>query len=214
LFRGIRILQYGPLKKGLFLGSGVKFLHGQKIKLGEWVKIGDHVLLSAAGSKGLHIGNHSSIGDFSRVVVSNSYNNIGSHIHIGNSVGIGEFAYLGGAGGLDIGDNCIVGQFFSCHPENHNFEDPEALIRLQGTNRKGIKIGNDCWIGSKVSILDGVEIGSGCVIAAGAVVTKSMPEFCIIGGVPAKVIKKRPSEKAIEKEAEKKGNYSHLKIAK
>lgn len=204
LFRGIRFIQYGQLKKGIFLGRGVKFLHGQNIELGNWVKIGDHVLLSAAGSQGLQIGNHSSVGDFSRLVVSNSYNNIGSHIRIGNNVGIGEFAYLGGAGGLDIGDDCIVGQYFSCHPENHNFEERETPIRLQGTNRQGIIIGKNCWIGSKVSILDGVEIGEGSVIAAGAVVTKSVPAFSIVGGVPAKIIKKRPS---------KESNYSNLKIA-
>jgi acetyltransferase-like isoleucine patch superfamily enzyme len=114
---------------------------------------------------------------------------VGSHIAIGNNVGIGEFAYLGGAGGLDIGDDCIVGQYFSCHPENHCFNDPTQLIRLQGTTRQGIRIGRNCWIGSKVTILDGVTIGENCVIAAGAVVTKNMPPNSVIGGVPARVIK-------------------------
>ena len=102
---------------------------------------------------------------------------------------LGEFAYLGGAGGLEIGNDCVIGQYFSCHPENHQFEDSSKLIRLQGTTRKGIKIGNNCWIGAKVTILDGVTIGDNCVIAAGAVVTKSMPAGRLIGGVPAKVLK-------------------------
>ena len=125
----------------------------------------------------------------SKVVVSTSLNNIGSHITIGNNVGIGEYAYLGGAGGLVIGDDCIVGQYFSCHPENHNFSNEQMLIRKQGVTRKGISIGKDCWIGSKVTILDGVEIGNHCVIAAGSVVTKSFGKHSIIAGVPAKKIK-------------------------
>jgi acetyltransferase-like isoleucine patch superfamily enzyme len=58
-------------------------------------------------------------------------------------------------------------------------------------NRKGIKIGKNCWIGSKVSILDGVQLGNGCIVAAGAVVTKSFPDNSIIGGVPAKLLKTR-----------------------
>ena len=102
---------------------------------------------------------------------------------------MGEFAYLGGAGGLTIGADCIIGQYLSCHPENHHFDNPNELIRLQGVERKGIEIGNNCWIGAKVTILDGVTIGEHCVIAAGAVVSKSVPAYSIVGGVPAKVIR-------------------------
>jgi acetyltransferase-like isoleucine patch superfamily enzyme len=125
------------------------------------------------------------------VVVSTSLNQLGEFIKIGDNVGIGEFAYLGGAGGLEIGDGCIIGQYLSCHPENHNYQSLEKEIRHQGVSRKGIKIGANCWIGSKVSILDGVSIGEGSIIAAGAVVNKSFPDNSIIGGVPAKLIKSR-----------------------
>ncbi|MEY2829960.1 MAG: hypothetical protein RIQ33_1818, partial [Bacteroidota bacterium] len=125
----------------------------------------------------------------SRLIVSTTFNDLGKFIKIGNNVGMGEFAYLGGAAGLEIGDDCIIGQYLSCHPENHNFENPDELIRLQGTTRKGIKIGKNCWIGSKVTFLDGVEIGDGCVIAAGSVVNKSFPSQSVIGGVPAKLLK-------------------------
>ncbi|MBL0095879.1 MAG: hypothetical protein IPP46_04855 [Bacteroidetes bacterium] len=62
---------------------------------------------------------------------------------------------------------------------------------LSGTERKGIHIGKNCWIGAKVTILDGVQIGANSIIAAGAVVTKSMPDNAVIGGVPAKVIRLR-----------------------
>lgn len=59
--------------------------------------------------------------------------------------------------------------------ENHNFSDRNIDIKLQGTNQKGITIEDNCWIGSNVIILDGVTIGEGSVIAAGTIVTKSIP---------------------------------------
>jgi acetyltransferase-like isoleucine patch superfamily enzyme len=70
-------------------------------------------------------------------------------------------------------------------------DDLNLAIRLQGVSRKGIKIGKNCWIGSKVTILDGVEIGDSCIVAAGAVVNKSFPSNSVIGGVPAKILKSR-----------------------
>ncbi|MBC7387855.1 MAG: acyltransferase [Opitutaceae bacterium] len=192
--RGFTGLLSGIRGRQLMLGTGVRFFNARKIKLGKWVKIDDYCTLSALGTGELRIGNNSGIGAFSRIIISTSFNLLGSHIHIGNNVGIGEYAYLGGGGGLEIGDDCIVGQYFSCHPENHNYDTVVLPVRLQGVSRKGIKIGRDCWIGAKVTILDGVEIGDHCVIAAGAVVTKSMPACSVIGGVPAKVIKERTIE--------------------
>ena len=194
LLRGLRILFLFKNPKGLMLGKGVSFFNITKIRFGKFLKIGNYCYISALGRKGIVFGNNVSIGAFSRVIVSTSLNNLGDRIIIGNNVGIGEYAYLGGAGGLEIGDECIIGQYLSCHPENHNYQDLSIAIRHQGVTRKGIKIENNCWIGSKVTILDGVTIGSGSIIAAGSVVTKSFPENSIIGGVPAKLIKTRTDE--------------------
>jgi acetyltransferase-like isoleucine patch superfamily enzyme len=190
LFRGLRVLLKGRIPKFLLLGSRVRFFNFRNIRLGKWVKIENDVYLSALGRGKLSIGDNSGIGAFSRVIISTSFNKLGAHITIGNNVGIGEFAYLGGAGGLSIGDDCIIGQYFSCHPENHHFKDKSTLVRYQNTSRSGIYIGKNCWIGAKVTILDGVEVGDGCVIAAGAVVTKSMPPHSLVGGVPAKILKR------------------------
>lgn len=189
--RGMRVLLRGRRPQFLMLGHGVTMRYMSKITWGKFVKLDDHVTLSALGTSGISIGNNSGIGAFSRLIVSTTWNNPGSYIKIGNAVGIGEFAYLGGAGGLEIGDECIIGQYLSCHPENHIFEDPNLSIRHQGTTRKGIRIGRNCWIGSKVTFLDGVEIGEGCVVAAGSVVNKSFPAGSVIGGVPAKLLKNR-----------------------
>ena len=191
LLRGCRLLFYLKNPRMAILGKRVSFFNVPGIQLGRFVKLGQDVHISALGKKGVSIGDHVGIGAYSRVVVSTSLHHLGEYIKIGHNVGIGEFAYLGGAGGLDIGDECIIGQYFSCHPENHRYDDPNLSIRLQGVHRKGIKIGKNCWIGSKVTILDGVVMGDGCVVAAGAVVTTSFPANSIIGGVPAKILKSR-----------------------
>lgn len=194
LIRGLKVLLVLKKPNGLMLGRQVHFFNSPKIAWGKFLRIGNYTYISALSKKGIRFGDNVSIGAFSRIIVSTSLNAIGDSITIGNNVGIGEYAYLGGAGGLTIGDDCIVGQYLSCHPENHNYNDPDLLIRHQGVNRKGIKIGSNCWIGSKVTVLDGVTIGSGSIIAAGSVVTKSFPANSIIGGVPAKLLKSRIHE--------------------
>ena len=187
--RSFRLLFWGKRTNKMFLGPRVRFFNLRNMDFGTFVQIHEDVYLSALGKGKLTIGNNVNIGAFSRLIISQTFHDVGSHIKIGDNVGLGDFAHLGGAGGLEIGSDCIIGAYLSCHPENHGFSDPDTLVRHQPVSRKGIKIGNNCWIGAKVTVLDGVTIGDNCVIAAGAVVTKSMPANSVIGGVPAKVIK-------------------------
>lgn len=189
--RGFKFLLFGKSPKWMICGKNVKMHFTHKIKWGQFLKLGDGVCISALSTSGVRLGSNVSIGSYSQLITSTTYDLPGKGIKIEDNVGIGEFAYLGGAGGLHIERDCIIGQYFSCHPENHHYNDPSQLIRKQGVKREGIRIADNCWIGSKVTILDGVTIGQGSVIAAGAVVTKSFPENSIIGGVPAKMIKRR-----------------------
>ena len=112
LLRGLKLVLYNRYAKGIALGRGVRFFYVSNMRLGRFVKIGEFTTLNATGKGCLEIGKGSGIGAFSRVIISTSFNHLGSHIHIGENVGIGEYAYLGGGGGLDIGDDCIVGQYF------------------------------------------------------------------------------------------------------
>ena len=68
------------------------------------------------------------------------------------------------------------------------------LIREQGVTHKGIKIGNNCWIGAGAVFLDGAEIGDGCVVAANAVVTKKFLSNVVLAGMPAQVVKRKGIE--------------------
>lgn len=191
LLRGGRLLMRGRQPRWMMRGNGVQFFNLAQIRWGRFLKLGDQVYCSAIATDGIRLGDRVSIGAYSRLIVSTTLDNPGRFIHIGNQVGIGEFAYLGGAGGLTIGDDCIIGQYFSCHPENHRYVDPILPIRLQGVERQPITIGRNCWIGSKVTILSGVTLGPGCVVAAGAVVTRSFPADSIVGGVPARLLRHR-----------------------
>lgn len=173
----------------LFLGSKVVLEGISNIHWGHWVQVGNGTKLSAYGDGKLSIGNNVTIGSYSSLVVSYSLAQPGEHIILGNNVGIGDFAHIGGGGGVEICDDTIVGPYLSCHPSNHNFMDTSKLIRHQGVTRKGIKIGRNCWIGAKVTVLDGVSIGDNCVIAAGSVVNKDILPNSIAVGVPARVVK-------------------------
>lgn len=117
--------------------------------------------------------------------------NKGVGIVIGNNSAVGAQSFLGGQGGIVIGNDVIMGPQVKIFSENHNYALPDMLIRKQGESRKGVVIGDNCWVGAGAIILDGVTLAEGCVIAAGAVVTKSMPANSVVAGVPAKVIQTR-----------------------
>lgn len=177
------------LRRLVSLGRSVIVSSKSKTVFGKGVTIGSYSKLDGLGLEGLVIGAGSSIGSFSIIKVSGTLTSIGKGINIGSNVGIGDFAHIGGAGGVVIGNDTIAGAYLSIHPENHIFSDPEKLIRNQGVTRKGIEVGNNCWIGAKVTLLDGSKVGDGCVIAAGAVVNGVFPDSVVIGGVPAKILK-------------------------
>lgn len=179
------------VRKLVFMGRQSRVMAVRQFYVGKGVEIGDWVQIECFSRNGLHVGNGSKIGSYSTVKVSGSLSNIGDVIRIGDNVAISDYSHIGGAGGVRIGDDTIAGPYLSVHPENHKYEELGVPIRLQGVVRSGISIGKNCWIGAKVTILDGAKIGDGCVIAAGAIVRGCFPDNVVIGGVPAKVIKKR-----------------------
>lgn len=121
---------------------------------------------------------------------------IESYCCINNAVGdmvIGDYTRIGIhntiIGPVCIGNHVNLAQGITVTALNHNFEDKTKRIDEQGISTKPVVIGDDVWIGANAVILPGVTIGKHCVVAAGAVVTKDVPDNTIVGGVPAKVIK-------------------------
>ena len=95
-------------------------------------------------------------------------------------------------GPVTIGKDVMMGPEVIIYTSGHEYSRKDLTIREQGGGLvKQVIIGNDVWIGRRVIIMPGVTIGNGCVIGAGAVVTHDVPDWCVVGGVPAKIIKER-----------------------
>ena len=105
----------------------------------------------------------------------------------GSVINSGCVLYTGN--GIRIGANVLIAANCTLAPADHEFADPERLIRAQGfrPSRGGIVIGNDVWIGANAVLLDGVCIGQGCVIGAHSLLRGVFPDFCVAHGTPARV---------------------------
>lgn len=118
------------------------------------------------------------------------YINYGKNINIGENVFINFDCTFLALGGITIEDNVLIGPKVSIITENHPL-DPKLRNGLIG---KPIHIKKNAWIGANATILPGVTIGENAVIAAGAVVSKDVPDDVVVGGIPAKIIKKIENE--------------------
>jgi acetyltransferase-like isoleucine patch superfamily enzyme len=119
----------------------------------------------------------------------------GGDIKIGKDCSINPYTIVYGHGNTTIGNNVLIAGGCMIIPSNHIFSRTDIPISVQGKESQGIEISDDVWIGHGCSILDGVKIGEGSVIAAGSVVTQSVEAYSIMGGVPARLLKKRVKEK-------------------
>ncbi len=114
----------------------------------------------------------------------------GDRISIGDRSGLGKNLVLGQDAAISIGDDVMIGPDVIIYTANHRF-DGDRPIREQGSDIAPVVVGDDVWIGARAIILAGVTIGSGSVIAAGAVVSRDVAPRTIVGGVPAREIGRR-----------------------
>jgi len=164
-------------------------VRGSNIEIGPFTVIEDYTLLDC----GKKLSSYISIGSrckLKRGAVIRTYDGF---IDIGNRVSVGEYSVLAGHGGLKIGNNSIIAAHVYISAANH-IHNPGEVVRFQGETANGITIGNECWIGGFVMIVDGVIIEDGVVVGAGSVVTRNLPKNTVCYGVPCRPIKQRRSK--------------------
>lgn len=176
-----------------FVGHGARVRCRQRFRCGSGATLGPDSYMDCLSEEGVTWGKNVSLGRNSRIECTGNLRTLGRGMYVADNVGLGTDCLYGCAGGVSIGADTIIGNYVSMHSENHIIIDPDKPIRLQGVEHRGISIGRNCWIGAKVTILDGVDLGDNSVVAAGAVLAgKHYPSGGIYGGVPAKLIKFRP----------------------
>ncbi len=190
LLRGL-IAQMRGVRAGkrFGIGKGVRIAYPGHLSVGDDVTILGFSFLQCLSDQGVRIGNRTSI-DRNLWLHCGGTVDDKSHgyFEIGDESFIGCNAVMGAGGGIRIGSKVLIGQSVNIHAENHLFDDPYLDIRDQGVSYKGVVIEDNVWIGSKVTILDGVIVGSGAVIGAGAIVTNSILPDSIAIGNPARVV--------------------------
>lgn len=182
----------GHLGRNVSFEIGIELAGAQGISVGNNVQIWPYVFLNCwTPNSQILLGN-------AVVIDRGTYlQPIGGCLKIGDRSYVGPYFCAAGPGDITIGKNCMIAAHSSMYANNHVFDNPDVLISEQGVICKGITIEDDCWLGTGVRVLDGVTIGKGSVIGAGAVVTKSIPPYSVAVGVPAKVISNRRKEAAV-----------------
>lgn len=134
----------------------------------------------------IKIGDHAEVQDY---VIIKAFNNI---VKIGEYTQLNPFTVIYGHEEVNIGKNVMIAPHCMISSGNHDFKQTEKPMRFAGTLTRGpILIGDNVWIGANCTITDGVKIGRDAVIAANSVVTKDVPDYEIVGGVPARSIGNR-----------------------
>lgn len=184
------VLTFRSLSTPAFVGRGARIRCVKRISLGGFASFGCGSNVDALSREGFVVGRGFSLGRGASIECTGSLQTLGKGFRAGDNVGVGSDSFLGCAGGIEIGSDTIIGNFVSMHSENHNFGRPDVPIRLQGVNHVGIRIGRNCWLGAKCTILDGVSLGDNSIVAAGAVVRAGEYEpWSLLAGVPARKIK-------------------------
>lgn len=177
----------------LLVGKGTVIRQAKYLSVGKEFIAEDYCEINCLSRRGIVLGDRVSIGRYALIRPTNFYGGgeIGEGLKVGNNSNIGSYAYIGCSGYIEIGDNVMISPRVSIYSENHNFAGLDLPMKEQGVTREFVKIEDDCWIAANSVVLAGVTIGRGSVVSAGSVVTKDVPPYSIVGGVPAKIIRSR-----------------------
>jgi acetyltransferase-like isoleucine patch superfamily enzyme len=188
----LRKLAFGPLFRsagsGIVIGKGVVIRHPGNISLGRQVAIDDYAMLDASGggAEGMRLGD--------QVIVSRNclIQAKSGPVVIGDKVDIGAHTLVTSASGIFLEPNVLIAGNCYIGGSRYYTDRRDIPIMEQGWYSRGpVSIGSGSWLGAGVTVLDGVCIGKGCIVGAGSLVTKDLPDNVVAAGVPAQVIRSR-----------------------
>jgi serine acetyltransferase len=162
--------------KHIFVGRSVHIEHPECVSLGDKVFLNDFCWISIV-TENCEQGSPSK--------------SLQPHLSIGDGTYIGRFGTLACVGRMTIGKNVLISDRAYIGDAIHGFSRTDIPIAQQYMTSTGpVEIGDGTWVGIGASILPNVKIGKNCVIGAGAVVTRDVPDFCVAVGVPAQVVRR------------------------
>ena len=188
------------LTRLFYAGSNVKFARGlrcdsiprimidksAKLKIGEGVELRRNVEIRVHQQAEMEIGNKVRIDRGVRLLATNQ-----ARVVLEDGVRIGLYSVLNGGDSIHVGAKSLISGFVYLQTSMHGFKDRNLEVQQQGYDHAPVKLGPDCWLGTHVVIMPGVELGQGVVAGSNAVVNRSFEANQVIGGIPATVLKER-----------------------
>jgi acetyltransferase-like isoleucine patch superfamily enzyme len=159
--------------EGSRLGRGARLVNPGLVQVGSRVVLGEHAWINAKDDRGDGV----------------------PTLRIGDGTYIGRFAQINAWRSVTIGREVLIADRVFISDADHNYQDAATPIRLQGDAYVGpVELRDGCWLGIGVVILPGVTVGRNAVVAANAVVTQDVPDRTVVGGIPARIIKRLGTE--------------------
>jgi acetyltransferase-like isoleucine patch superfamily enzyme len=159
---------------------------GARLQIGTSVELRRNVEIRVHGSSQTSIGSNVRIDRGVRILSANQ-----SQINIEDGVRIGLYSVLNGGDNIRIGAKSLVSGFVYLQTSMHGFKNKAVRVQEQGYDHAPVILGEDCWLGTHVVVLPGVNLGKGSVVGSNAVVNKSAEAYKVLGGIPAKELKER-----------------------
>jgi len=187
-------LIFKKMGKGTMIAKSVTLRHPYKISLGNNVIVDENVMLDAKGidNKGIEIGDGAFLGRNTIISCKNG------DVILHPKVNLGFNSYIVSLNRVEVGENTLFAAYAYVVGGGHMSDEIYVPLRDQDTHGLGIKIGRDSWLGAKSMIMDGCNVGDYCIIGAGAIVTKNIPDYSIAVGTPARVVKDRRAQQNVD----------------